>query len=138
MDEERVLLEIEALEKLTPSVRYNLRQRFVVLELWRFPQGWKPSTGAIVFKLPRTYPREQPTAYIPDHMRYNGKKPIIMLRSTEPGLAKHCIHNLRRKWVPEHHSMITMVRMMKESFKHPNSQDPWKTAGRDKTRYNRF
>lgn len=128
MDKIRVMQEIRALEDVSPSITYDLDQGFVALEMWPFPRGWQPRTGAIVYDLPDTYPQGQPDAYIPDEMRFEGDRPRIMLRAGPPGWSKHCIHDLEDEWVPERHSMITMTRMIKESFKHPNDSDPWKAA----------
>jgi hypothetical protein len=120
--------EVDALEDVCPSVAHDLDQQFVALEMVPFPAGWHPDTGAIVYDLPDTYPQEQPDAYLPDNMRFEGERPLIMLRAGPPGWSKHCIHNFRDKWVPEYHSLLTMTRMIKESLKHPNESNPWKAA----------
>lgn len=128
MNETRVKREIRTLREVCPAVTDDLDQAFVALEMWPFPPGWQPRTGAIVYDLPDTYPQEQPIAYLPDEMRYNGTRPMIMLRAGPDGWSKHCIHDLSDNWVPERHSLITMTRMIKESLKYPNDQDPWTAA----------
>ena len=126
MDKIRIKREIRALAEICPSVTWDLEDEGIVaLEQWLFPPGWQPRTSAIVYDLPDTYPQEQPDAYIPEEMQYNGSRPLIMLRAGSDGWSKYCIHDLSDNWVPEHHSLITMTRMIKESLKHPNSQDPW-------------
>ena len=128
MNEERVNQEIHTLREVCPAVTDDPDQAFVALEMWPFPPGWQPRTGAIVYDLPDTYPQEQPIAYLPDEMRYNGTRPMIMLRAGPDGWSKLCIHDLSDNWVPERHSLITMTRMIKESLKYPNDQDPWTAA----------
>lgn len=125
MDKKRVLRESRALTDICQSVSYDLNEGHVALEMIPFPRGWAPRTGAIVYDLPDTYPQEQPDAYLPQQMRYNGSKPLIMLRSGPDGWAKHCIHDFSDKWVPERHTMVTMTRMIKKSLEHPNERDPW-------------
>ena len=130
MDKKRVEREIHTLKKVSPSVTPDLDEQFVALEMWPFPPGWEPRTGAIVYVLPDTYPQEQPTAYLPDEMRYNGSRPSIMLRAGPDGWSKYCIHDLSDSWVPERHSLITMTRMINESLKYPDDEDPWTAARR--------
>jgi ubiquitin-protein ligase len=129
IDKSRVETEIELLKNDGFAVQYDLdKKNFVALEMLPFPSGWNPDRGAIVFQLPDNYPLRQPDAYVPDHMTYEGQQPMIMLDSGPDGWSKHCIHDLRDKWVPEHHTMVTMLRMIQQSLEYPNDMDPWKAA----------
>ena len=128
MDIKRVKQEIRALKAAFPSVVYDLDQGFVALEMFPFPPGWQPRTGAIVYNLPDSYPQRQPDAYLPEEMEYRSRRPMIMLDFGPEGWSKHCIHDLSDTWVPDQHSMITMTRLIEKSLEYPNSQDPWKAA----------
>ena len=129
IDKIRVKREINALRQINPRISYDLNQGIVALEAWLFPAGWNPDTGVVLFDLPNNYPQSQPDVYIPSDMRFKGRRPMIMLLADKPGWSKHCIHNLRGRWDPNYHGMVTMLRMVKESFRRPNQSNPWGGKG---------
>jgi ubiquitin-protein ligase len=129
IDKARVKTEIKILEEDGFSVQFDLdKENFVALEMLPFPRQWEPRRGALVFQLPDNYPLRQPDAYLPEFMQFKGERPMIMLDSGPNGWSKHCIHNLRDTWVPEYHTMVTMLRMIQQSLEYPNDSDPWKAA----------
>lgn len=132
LDKADALEEIFALEDACQSIQYDLNRGIVKLEHIPFPAGWKPRTGSILYDIPDNYRQEQPRAFMPARMSYRGTKPMIMLMSHKPpagfeesAWAEHCIHKMH-DWDARRHTLVTMTRMIKDSLKKPNSNDPWK------------
>lgn len=126
MDEARVEKEFEALAETFSSAALDLDEGVIVIQDFRWPDGWNRQVAPLIFDLPATYPAQQPAVYFQSDMRYRGERPKIMLKSKKPGFAKHCIRNFSDEWVPARHTVITIAEMVKKSLEHPNSSDPWK------------
>lgn len=125
VDKLRVKREILALREVCQVVDYDLDSREVILRKIWFPDGWKPRYGDIQFKLGRNYPANQPAAYMSEDLLYNGEVPHIKLNSGPDGWNKHCIHDMADEWVPDRHSMVSMLKLMRKSFRYPNQRQPW-------------
>jgi hypothetical protein len=121
--------EIRKLKEFWPHVNYDLNAGLVTVERWPLPDGWNKDTTTILFELPPDFPNSQPAVYIPSHLRFNGKMARIQLASKRRGWNQHCIRQLRHVWNPDRHGMISMLKLIKQSFRRPNTQDPWKGAG---------
>jgi len=124
MDKTRTLQDIFPLQKRY-VVDYDLEERKVVLEDLRFPAGWQPDAGDVLFKLPDDYPKSQPKVYVSGEMRYHGGRPENMYRSRK-GWAKWCIHQL--KWDRRRHTLVTVTRMLMTSLSDPNADNPVRNA----------
>lgn len=111
-----------ALQERFP-IRYDLKKGLVMIKEIDFPKGWSPKTGSILYKIPKIYPRSQPSAYIPSKARYRGSIPEHMMYkinafSGREEWSKWCINKL--DWSPDRHTLVTMTRMMMVSLSHPN------------------
>lgn len=124
INKQRVKIELQALAGICDDIRWDLDAGWIELHDLPFPPGWQPPTGAIRFELPETYPGGQPKAFLPEDMRYEGERPMIMLTSGPSGWQKHCIHRLELN--PEYHTLVSMARLVETSLKQPNNADPLK------------
>lgn len=121
----RLKHELLALTDLCNEVQISAANRQIILREFPFPPGWNRRTATVMYRLPPTYAQEQPDAYLEEDLRYHGERPMIMLRGDLPGYSKHCIHHFADEWRP-HHTIVTMMKMIKQSFRYPNKKDPWK------------
>lgn len=124
IDKHRVKVELWALKDICQEVRYDLTEGWIELHGIPFPRGWQPRNGALRLELPATYPGGQPKAFLPEDMRYQGSRPMIMLRSGPPGWRKHCIHRLDLD--AEYDTLVSLTRLIETSLRQPNSNDPFK------------
>lgn len=115
---DRIETELRELKKHC-DVDHDPGLSWVVVKQVDFPSGWNPGQGDILFKLPKTYPLVQPKVFMPDKMRYNGKRPHIMLRGP-PSWSRFCLHDF--EFNPEYHTLITVLRMIKKSLEHPHGK----------------
>lgn len=115
-------------------VRYSEDKRTVVIERYDFPEGWKPRFGKLRYDLPSTYPRDMPTVYIPDGMKYRGGTPTHLLTFVKaPGRdggewRKWCIEDQNIPWDRENDSLIKLTTLMRASLERPNSDNPFVEA----------
>lgn len=121
--------DIDELQNFWPHVNFDINAGLVTVEKWPLPDGWNKDTTTILFEIPPDFPNSQPAVYIPSHLKFNGKKSKIQLLSKRRGWHQHCILNLRHVWKPKRHGLISMLKLIKQSFRRPNTSDPWNGDG---------
>jgi hypothetical protein len=89
----------------------------------QYPPGWSPSEGPLRMEVTDNYPRDSPTAYIPEDFRYKGDTPKIVRYSSKDGWSELCIHPT---WDPDNHSTVTWLRLAQEGLENPNASNPWR------------
>jgi hypothetical protein len=116
--------QIKALADICGKVDSDLDEGRVELQQIRYPAGWTPRFGTIIYRLPPTFDREQPRAFMPIEMEYRGSSPRIKLDHRGPDhLAEHCIREWKG-WTPGQDTVVTFTRYIYQSLKHPNSANP--------------
>lgn len=124
MDRKRVMNEILALQEKFP-VEYKLDEGVVQVKQVRYPDGWTPQNGHILYELSEVYPRSPPWVYIPEQLSYDGRS-SHKLRSDKSGYSKWCIDSL--DWNPERHTLVTMTKLLLASMERPNADNPYHQA----------
>ncbi|WP_222913417.1 hypothetical protein [Natrinema sp. SYSU A 869] len=124
MNEDRIITEARALADLCPAVDFDLTTGEIMLYDFPLPTGWNQDRTRLWFQLPEEYPATQPDAYLPADLRYQDKKPYVLLFGRGPDdWAQHCIHELH-DWEPRRHTLVTLTRMIATSLSQPNSSNP--------------
>jgi hypothetical protein len=123
MNRDRIRAELITLAEICAAVDYDLVDGTVLLQQYPLPDGWNAGTATIWFDLPPAYPTEQPDVYIPEDLRFRGKRPLIMMNRGPDGWSKYCIHKLH-DWDPRRHTLVTLTRMIDTSLHNPNSNNP--------------
>lgn len=117
--------EILALQEKFP-VEYDLEAGVVTVKQVRYPEGWQPQTGHILYELSDVYPRTPPWVYIPKDVRYTEGRATHKLRSDKSGYSKWCIDGL--DWNPQRHTLVTMTKLILASMEEPSKSNPYTNA----------
>lgn len=118
----RIHKEITALRDMFDSIDYNPADGTVIVRDYRFPEAWTPETGDIMLDLPEIYPQVSPRVYVPDDLRLHGEIPPIICRAAPDGWSR--FDNRCQQWVPDRHTVITVLRWLDAEFRRNASDDP--------------
>lgn len=111
-------------------VYYSEDDRTVHVQSYPFPEGWTPRVGGLLYRLPRNYPRDMPTVYVPTESRFHGRSPEHQLRYSHPPddddgeWAKWCIEEHKTGWNPGEDTLLKLTQMMRASLTHPEADNP--------------
>lgn len=117
----RLHREINALADWFEIVLYDPDRNVIVVHDYPLPAGWNHETTTIVIELPDHYPRRVPDVYVPDDLRFEGAKPPTLMSSAPVGWYRFDLYQLSNHWIPERHTVVTVLRQCHGSLDDPTS-----------------
>lgn len=103
----------------------------IVIHNFSYPDGWTPSTDALLIRYPEHYPRMQPGVYLTDTVSYSGRVTHLMgSDGLDGGWRRWCTHYLDwKRWTSYceaegEHPLLAFLTLVRESLKHPARSNP--------------
>lgn len=101
---------------------------WLILADFEYPAGWHPQQSELMLIVPEGYRRQQPRAYVPEHLYFNNgqytqRDVSHKLPSNYDGWCGWCIDKF--PWNPREHDLIEFLRRVMASFSKPWRERPF-------------
>lgn len=116
---ERIHREINALADQVEIILFDPDRNVIIVDDYPLPDGWNHETTTIVIELPDEYPRRVPDVYVPDDLQFEGSKPHTLTSFAPAGWYKFDLQPLSTQWIPERHTVVTVLRQIHGSLDDP-------------------
>lgn len=119
----RVHREISVLADSFETVMYDSDRNVIIVDDYPLPAGWNHETTTIVIDLPDEYPCRVPDVYVPDDLRFEERTPQMLMSLAPDGWYRYDLYLLSHHWIPERHTVVTVLRWLYHSLNNPNGDN---------------